>query len=134
MNLTVNAANPRLTNTGYILAAAATRDGTKVTRRQKGYSDSDLFDRLDRIEWIEPRATGPRGGITWHATRRGRYHLKKARAAIANKVFYDIEYRMRHKDGRYIWVRSRGQATWDDDGANHTKGNIARLTRKFDDD
>jgi len=83
MNLTVNASAPRMTNTGYILAAAATRDGTKVTRRQKGYSDSDLIYGLDRIKWIEPRATGPRGGITWHATRRGRYHLKKARAAIA---------------------------------------------------
>ena len=83
INLTVNAANPRLTNTGYILAAAAEGGGTKVTRRQKGFSDSDLFDRLDRIEWIKPRATGPRGGITWHATAKGRYHLKKARGAIA---------------------------------------------------
>lgn len=29
---------------------------------------------------------------------------------------YDIEYRMRHKDGSYRWFRGRGQAVWDADG------------------
>ena len=91
INLTVNAANPRMTNTGWILEAASTHSGTTVTPRQFGYSiykyfnpgDSDLFDLLDRLKWIEPRHTGPRGVVTWHATRRGRYHLGKARAVIA---------------------------------------------------
>jgi hypothetical protein len=82
INLTINAANPRLTNTGWILDAASTHGGTTITQRQKGYSDSDLFDSLDDAKWIEPRRTGPRGGVTWHATRRGRYHLNKARTLI----------------------------------------------------
>lgn len=29
---------------------------------------------------------------------------------------YDIEYRMRHKDGSYSWFRGRGQAVWNADG------------------
>ncbi|MBI4987391.1 MAG: PAS domain S-box protein [Rhodocyclales bacterium] len=29
---------------------------------------------------------------------------------------YDIEYRMRHKDGSYRWFRGRGQAVWNADG------------------
>ena len=29
---------------------------------------------------------------------------------------YSVEYRIRHGDGEYIWVRTRGQAIWDSDG------------------
>ncbi|MEM1439790.1 MAG: PAS domain-containing protein [Pseudomonadota bacterium] len=29
---------------------------------------------------------------------------------------YRVLMRLRHRDGHYLWVRSRGQATWDDDG------------------
>ncbi len=29
---------------------------------------------------------------------------------------YDINFRARHNDGHYLWVRSRAQAHWDDDG------------------
>jgi len=81
--LTTNKAAPRWTNIGYILGAAASRGGATITRRQKGFSDWDLFAALHRAAWIEPRATGPRGGKTWHATARGRYRLRKARAELA---------------------------------------------------
>lgn len=80
--LLINRTAPRWTNSGYILGAAASRFGATITRRQKGFSDWDLFSNLRRANWIEPRATGPRGGKTWHATAQGRYHLKKARAAM----------------------------------------------------
>ncbi|MBE9099959.1 PAS domain S-box protein [filamentous cyanobacterium LEGE 07170] len=29
---------------------------------------------------------------------------------------YDVEFRMRHRDGHYIWIRERGQAIWDEQG------------------
>jgi len=38
------------------------------------------------------------------------------RAHLEERVRYDIEFRLRREDGAYIWVRSRGQAVWDDDG------------------
>ncbi len=35
---------------------------------------------------------------------------------LQNRSPYDIEYRMRHKAGSIVWVRSRGSALWDDQG------------------
>lgn len=29
---------------------------------------------------------------------------------------YDLEYRLRHEEGHYIWVHARGQAIWNEDG------------------
>ena len=29
---------------------------------------------------------------------------------------YDVEYRLRHNDGHYVWIHARGQATWDEHG------------------
>jgi PAS domain S-box-containing protein len=34
---------------------------------------------------------------------------------------YSTEYRVRHRDGHYIWVLERGQAVWDD------QGNVSRM-------
>lgn len=85
--LTINKAAPRMTAIGHILEAAASRGGTTVARRAARFFESSNvhkgFGRLARVNWIEPRTTGPRG-VTWHATARGRYHLRKARAAIAD--------------------------------------------------
>lgn len=35
---------------------------------------------------------------------------------LKNKTPYDIEYRIRRKDGTYAWIHSRGRAVWDDYG------------------
>ncbi|THJ22536.1 MAG: PAS domain S-box protein [Nitrospira sp. CG24E] len=35
------------------------------------------------------------------------------RAHLEHRVPYDLEVRLRHKDGSYRWFRSRGQAVWD---------------------
>ena len=72
----------RPTNAYFVLNAAKDRDGTTPARRQKGWTDFDIFAALARREWLEDRQTGPRGGRRWHATRKGRYHLAKARHAI----------------------------------------------------
>lgn len=70
----------KTTNTFYVLHAAA-KGGTTPTRRQKGWSDYDIFITLLKRGWIETRSTGPRGGKTYHATRKGRYHLNRATLA-----------------------------------------------------
>ncbi len=38
-----------------------------------------------------------------------------SRAHLENRVPYNLEYRLRHKDGSYVWVSAKGQAIWDDD-------------------
>jgi two-component system, NarL family, sensor histidine kinase UhpB len=43
---------------------------------------------------------------TWNAVR----------AHLDQRVPYDVEYRLRTKDGQYRWFRSRGQAVWGLDG------------------
>ena len=37
-------------------------------------------------------------------------------AHLKEHVPYDLECRMRHKSGKYIWVHATGQATWNDAG------------------
>ena len=65
----------RPTNKFYILASP----GAVPTRRRGGWSDYNDFLALSQSGWLEQRATGPRGGKTWWATRKGKYHLAKAR-------------------------------------------------------
>ncbi len=38
------------------------------------------------------------------------------RAHLDRRAGYDIEYRLRTKDGQYRWFRARGQAVWDGEG------------------
>ena len=74
--------NNKYTQTYDVLAYAACRGGVTPTRRQKGWSDWNIFSYLLGRGWIEARNTGPRGGRSYYATRKGRYHLKKARLSV----------------------------------------------------
>jgi diguanylate cyclase (GGDEF)-like protein/PAS domain S-box-containing protein len=38
------------------------------------------------------------------------------REHLENRTPYHVEFRLRHKQGSYVWVRARGQAVWDDAG------------------
>ena len=69
----------RKTNLFYLLQAGLTTDGAKVTRRQKGYSDSGDIKNLVKAGYLEPRATGPRGGTHYFTTDAG---LNVAAAAL----------------------------------------------------
>jgi hypothetical protein len=68
----------RPTNKFYIMESS----GSTPTRRQKGYSDYNDYEALEKAGWLEKRATGPRGGKTWWPTKKGKYHLAKARKAL----------------------------------------------------
>ena len=59
------------THAGRILAEATTPEGATTTRRQKGFSDHNIFEALVLAGLCEWRTTGPRGGRTLHATPRG---------------------------------------------------------------
>jgi PAS domain S-box-containing protein len=39
------------------------------------------------------------------------------RSHLEERKSYNLEYRIRKKSGEYIWVRARGQAVWDEEGA-----------------
>ena len=69
----------RPTNKFYILS----NPGSIPTRRLKGYSDYNDYEALEQAGWLEKRVTGPRGGKTWWPTRKGKYHLAKARQFLA---------------------------------------------------
>ena len=35
---------------------------------------------------------------------------------LENHTEYDVEYRLQHQDGHYVWIHARGQAIWDKNG------------------
>ena len=50
---------------------------------------------------------------------------------LDNRVPYDIEIRLRHKNGGYVWVRSRGQAVWgENDTPLRMAGSITDITEQ----
>jgi len=56
-------------------------------------------------------------------------HVKRALIALfrENKPL-DIEYRRRHKDGRWIWVRNRSFGTFERDGVRYAEGMLSDVT------
>ncbi|MEM7043430.1 MAG: PAS domain-containing protein, partial [Pseudomonadota bacterium] len=42
--------------------------------------------------------------------------IERRRQYLEGGPDYDVECRLRHEDGHYVWIRSRGQAVWDDNG------------------
>ncbi|MDJ0717419.1 MAG: PAS domain S-box protein [Prochloraceae cyanobacterium] len=50
---------------------------------------------------------------------------------LENRVPYDIEYRLRHKNGEYCWIHARGQAIWDETGkATRMAGSICDISQR----
>ncbi len=52
-------------------------------------------------------------------------------AHLTNRIPYEAEYRLRHKDGHYIWVWAKGQAIWDEHGEPvRMGGSICDITER----
>jgi hypothetical protein len=57
------------------LTAGLNDDGATIHRRARGYSDHDVIKRLVTVGWLEPRKTGPRGGVRYYTTQAGKEAL-----------------------------------------------------------
>ena len=63
-----------------------------------------------------------------HAEDKGRV-TRAIRQHLAKESNYDIEYRLRTKNGEYRWFRARGQAVWNPEGkAARMAGSITDIT------
>jgi two-component system, cell cycle sensor histidine kinase and response regulator CckA len=56
--------------------------------------------------------------------------LAATRALAEEGRPFDLEYRFRHKDGRYIWLRSRSTAIYDHDGVRLVEGMLSDVTER----
>ena len=55
---------------------------------------------------------------------------KSFRGLFCKGDLYDVEYRMRHKDGCWIWVRSRSLRTYEEDGIVCADGLLTDITAR----
>ncbi len=62
-----------------------------------------------------------------------RERVEKAIAAhLENREPYDLEFRLRAKDGSFVWVNARGQAIWDEDGEpRRMAGSISDISERI---
>ncbi len=68
-----------------------------------GYEDDELENVMETFtSLIHP---ADRNGVT-----------KAVDAHLRDRLPYNEIFRLRHKEGHYIWVRARGEAIWDDQG------------------
>ncbi len=70
----------------------------------------------ERAEWI-------------HAEDRARVVAALAAFAAEGRPF-ELEYRLRHGDGRWIWVRNRSTARYERDGVRYVEGMLSDVTER----
>ena len=83
-----------------------------------GYAEGELVARTERyIEMLHPDDLD-----------RMQQHVD---SHLLHRTPVDIDVRLRHKDGHYIWVNSRGQAAWNERGeAVFMSGSIRDITAR----
>ncbi len=106
--------NLRASEDQYGLTIAATQDGMWLKDFQTG-------DEIFTPRWME--ILGFSKGDIRHDRTASRIHpddnkraVQALRAHLDSKAPYDLEIRLRHKQGFYVWVRTKGQAVWDENG------------------
>jgi len=98
----------------YALSIAATQDGM-------WFKDFQTGDEIFTLRWME--ILGFSQGDIRHERAVSVIHrddqqraAQTLRVHLDSKSPYDMEIRLRHKKGFYIWVRTKGQAVWDENG------------------
>ncbi len=137
-DLVVSAAPVRDAQGDITSAIAAFADLTAERAAQAALRDSEarfrgLAEAMPAIAWI----ADPEGRITWHSPRwheftgqpqdlpdwRPALHAEDAaptaaawQAALANDTVYEVEHRLRRRDGSWVWFLSRAMPQRDADG------------------
>jgi PAS domain S-box-containing protein len=135
---------------------ATLRDVTDVQQAKEGLRQSEekfrrilasapdvawTCDRRGRILYISPKAESILGyskpeicsGATHlrltqiHAEDFGRVN-RAYNDLFENRVAYDVEYRIRHKDGRWIWVHDRAMVPHEEKGELYADGFLTDIT------
>jgi PAS domain S-box-containing protein len=58
-------------------------------------------------------------------------HVRSAfMALMRDGKLFDVEYRRRHKNGGWVWVRNRSFATYERDGVHYAEGLLSDVTEK----
>ena len=106
--------NLRSSEDQYALSIAATQDGM-------WFKDFQTGDEIYTPRWME--ILGFSQGDIRHGRAVSVIHpddqeraAQTLRVHLDSKSPYDLEIRLRHKQGFYVWVRTKGQAVWDEDG------------------
>jgi two-component system, cell cycle sensor histidine kinase and response regulator CckA len=91
---------------------------TPNVARVLGYTRDELNAQsaTERAEMVHPE---DRGAVT-----------EATRAAAEEQKPFDLEYRIRHKDGRFVWVRSRLTATFERDGVRYVEGMVSDINER----
>ncbi|WOD39825.1 PAS domain-containing protein [Nodosilinea sp. E11] len=77
---------------------------TKRWHELRGVTEEEVSDSPE--EWSD----------RIHPDDRDRILAAMADHLAQKTAFYEQEYRLRHKDGHYLWILDRGQAVWDEAG------------------
>lgn len=105
------------------------------------YDWNILEDTIERTNEVERLlGFGPSDPITqtnsWWRTRLHPEDLGRALASVENAIAsgaarFEVEYRIRHRDGHYIWVRDVGQLIYDGRGrAVRCVGSVTDITER----
>ena len=49
---------------------------------------------------------------------------------LKHKIPYDVEYRLKHNAGHYVWIHAQGQAVWEDDIPTRMVGSVDDISEK----
>lgn len=79
----------------WIMRDASRRSGATPTRRAGGWTNYPTIRELLDVGWLEKRHTGPLGGIRYHATKKGRYHLRNVERR------FTTPWRLYHRQTRH---------------------------------